>query len=210
MRVRPITPQGAVDEIVTRIDALTGPGGWTRVLVDGAAQADPGGWADALVDPLRIRGRPALRVCAEDFLRPASLRLEHGRHDPDAYYSDRLDIGSLRREVLDPLGAAGSGRVLPRLWDAETDRSPRAERVTLARGGVLLLHGSLLLGVGLPAELTVHLHLSAAALARRMPAELAWTLPAHQRYAEEAVPTEQADLTLLVDHPDRPALACPG
>jgi hypothetical protein len=207
MQVRPISPAAAIEELAERIDGATGPGGWTRVLVDGAAQADPAAWADALVAPLRVRGRPTLRISAEDFLRPASLRLEQGRHHPDAYYTDRLDIGALRREALDPLGAGGSGRVLPRFWDAEADRSPRAEPVTLRPGGVLLVDGSMLLGLGLPAELCVHLHLSESALARRMPAELTWTLPAHHRYAEEADPAHHADVVLLVDHPDRPALA---
>lgn len=206
MRVRPISPSAAVEELAERVDGVTGPGGWARVLVDGAAQAGPGTWADALVAPLRVRGRPTLRISAEDFLRPASLRLEHGRHDPDAYYTQRLDAGALRREALDPLGAGGSGRVLPRFWDAETDRSPRAEPVRLPPRGVLLVDGSMLLGLGLPAELCVHLHLSASALARRTPAEAAWTLPAYERYAEEADPTRYADVVLLVDHPDRPAL----
>jgi hypothetical protein len=209
MQVRPVSPSAAVAEFAERISGLAGPGGWTRVLVDGAAQADPAGWADALVAPLRLRGRPVLRLSAEDFLRPASVRLEHGRHDPDAFYQDRLDVGALRREALDPLGAGGSGQVLPRFWDAETDRSPRAEPVELPRGGVLVVDGSLLLGLGLPVELCVHLHLSEQALTRRTPAELAWTLPAYRRYAEEAAPTQTADAVLLVDHPDRPALATP-
>lgn len=206
MRVRPITPAAAIEEFAERITQTTGPGGWTRVVVDGAGPADPGGWADALQPPVRVRGRPTLRVSATDFLRPASLRLEHGRHDPDAYYTAWLDGAALRREVLDPLGAGGSGLVLPRFWDPRTDRSPRAEPVALPPGGVLLVDGSLLLGLHLPVELRIHLHLSVSALRRRMPAELAWTLPAHRRYAEEIRPVRRADLVLLVDHPDRPAV----
>lgn len=183
-----------------------GPGGWTRVVVDGAGPADPHSWADALQAQVRLRGRPTLRVSAADFLRPASLRLEHGRHDPDAFYTEWLDAAALRREALDPLGSGGSGLVLPRFWDSRTDRSPRATPVPLPSGGVLLVDGSLLLGVDLPVDLRVHLHLSDAALRRQMPAELAWTLPAHRRYAEEVRPVRRADLVLLVDHPDRPAV----
>ena len=73
----------------------------------------PGPLADALVDPLRVRGHPVVRVRAADQLRPASLRLERGRTDPDSFYDDWLDADGLRREVLDPLGpggAVGSGR----------------------------------------------------------------------------------------------------
>lgn len=195
-----------VAELADRIAALPPAGHTARVLLDGAPPADPAGWAAALVEPLRVLGRPVLRASAEDFLRPASLRLERGRTDPDAFYSERLDTGALARELLGPLGPGGSGRVLPRWWDAVADRSARAAYLTPPEGGVLLLDGTLLLGLGLPAELTVHLHLSGAALRRGTPAERTWTLPAYRRYIEEVAPERLADVVLRVDHPDRPAL----
>lgn len=206
-RRRPVTPNALVAELADRIAAAPAPGGWTRVVLDGAAPADPAGWADGLVAPLHVRGRPVLRVSAEDFLRPASLRLEYGRRDPDAYYTDRLDTGALLREVLDPLGPGGTGRVLPRFWDPTLDRHTRADYVALPPGGVLLLDGSLLLGWGLPAELRVHLELTEGALRRGLGEQWAWTLPAHRRYVEEVRPTERADVVVRVDNPDRPAVA---
>jgi hypothetical protein len=184
-----------------------GFGGALRVLVDGAAVAGPGRLADALVDPLRALGRAVLRVSAEGFLRPASVRLEHGRTDPDAYYTDRLDFAALRREVLDPLAPGGSGRYLPSLWDPVTDRATRAGYAQAPDGAVLLLDGSLLLGRGLPAELTVHMRLSAGALTRRMPAGEAWALPAYGRYEDEVGPGGIADVTLRMDDPRHPALS---
>jgi hypothetical protein len=95
--------------------------------------------------------------------------------------------------------------VLPRLWDAVVDRAYRDERVELAANGVVLLSGALLLGRGLPAELTVHLRMSAAALARRLDPALAWTLPAYARYDAEYDPAG-ADVLVLADDPARPAL----
>lgn len=172
------------------------------VLVDGAPPAEPGRWAEALVGPLQERGRPVLRASAEDFLRPASLRLEHGRTDADAFYSDRLDTGALSRELL---GAGGSGRVLPRWWDVTADRSARASYVMVAPGTVLLIDGTMLLGLGLAAELVVHLHLSAAALRRGTPTELAWTLPAYARYAEEVDPERLADVVVRPPSGRRPS-----
>lgn len=47
-----------------------------------------------------------MRISADDFLRPASLRFERGKQDPDARYTDWLDLGALRREVLDPVSLA--------------------------------------------------------------------------------------------------------
>ncbi|MGW1177968.1 uridine kinase [Kitasatospora sp. NPDC002543] len=207
MQVRPISPDNLAELLADRIAALPGAGGrYLRVAVDGAAAARPEALADALVDPLRLRGLPALRVSAAGFLRPASIRLEYGHHDADAFHDLWLDDGALAREVLDPLEPGGSGRVLPSLRDPVADRSTRAPYTELPPGGVLLLDGALLLGRWLPLELTVHLALGPAALARRTPADEQWTLPAFARYETETVPAEAADVTVRVDDPRHPAL----
>ncbi|MFB9840407.1 uridine kinase, partial [Actinoallomurus acaciae] len=100
----------------------------------------------------------------------------------------------------------GTGRVLPALWDRDTDRAVRAAYVTLPPGGVVLVDGALLLGRGLPFDLAVHLWLSPAALRRKVAAGETWTLPAYERYEHEADPAGTADLVVRMDHPDRPAL----
>ncbi|MFF8770409.1 uridine kinase [Kitasatospora sp. NPDC015120] len=207
MSIRPISPDRLVELLADRITALPGAGDrWLRVAVDGAAAARPEVLADALVEPLRLRGLPALRVSAAGFLRPASVRLEYGRYDADAFHDLWLDDGALLREVLDPLEPGGSGRVLPSLWDPVTDRATRAPYTELAPGGVLLLDGALLLGRWLPLELTVHLALSPAALARRTAPQEQWTLPAFARYEAETGPAGAADLTVRLDDPRHPAL----
>jgi hypothetical protein len=203
--VRPTSSDGLRAELADTLGAQH-PDRWLRVAVDGAPPTHPDELADDLVDVMRLRGRPILRVRADDFLRPASLRFEHGRTDPDALWSDWLDVGGLAREVLDPLGPGGSGRVLPALWDARTDRASRADYVALPPGGVLLVAGSLLLGRGLAFDLTVHLAMSAAALTRHTPPEQQWTLPAYQRYADRVGPDRHADVVVLMDHPNRPAI----
>ncbi|GGL38825.1 uridine kinase [Planomonospora parontospora] len=205
MRVRPISMSSLAEELADRIAAAPADS-WVRVAVDGAPAARPGDLADALAGPLRLRGREAMRVSAWDFLRPASLRFEHGRTDPDAFYEDWLDAGGLTREVLAPLDPGGSGRVLPSLWNKATDRATRAPYVTLPPGAVLLLDGALLLGRWLPFDLTVHLRLSSGALARRTDPELHWTLPAYERYEQEAEPAGTADVVVRVDDPRHPAV----
>ena len=206
MRYRPISFERLAAELVDRVLALPGTP-WVRIAVDGAAGT--AGLADKMVDPLRVNGRPAIRVSTVDFLRPASLRFERGKRDPDARYENWLDEGALRREVLDPLGAGGTGRVLPALWDAERDRSRRLDRLELAPGGVLIADGELLLGRGLPFELTVHLSLSDGALRRRLPEDEHWALPAFARYADEVRPAEVADVLVRADDPRHPAVAEP-
>jgi hypothetical protein len=205
VKVRAISPALLVEQIADRI-AREPRDAWVRVAVDGAPAAAPGRLADELVDPLRLRGRPVLRVSADDFLRPASLRLEFGRADPDVYYSEWLNTEALKREVFGPLAPGGTGRVLPSLWDAATDRATRADYVDLAVGGVLVLDGALLLGRGLPLDVTVHLSLSAAALERRVPSDQSWTIPAYQRYQDEVDPESAADFVVRMDDAKHPAM----
>jgi hypothetical protein len=196
VRVEPVSPEVVVARLVDRIvdglaaaRATDGPDRRWRVLLDGAPPTGPGALADALVEPLRARGHAAVRVAAGDFLRPAGVRFEHGREDPDALLDDALD---------------GDGRYLPALWDAARERSARAARVATAPGAVLLLDGGLLLGRWLPADLTVHLAVRPDTLARRTPAAEAWRLPAEERYRAEADPEGAADVVVRVDDPRRP------
>jgi hypothetical protein len=213
VQVRPVSPSALVEELAERImarDPTRDAARWQRVAIDGAPAAEPQRWAAALVEALRVRGRAALQVRAEDFLRPASLRFEFGRTNPDAFYAGWLDAAGLRREALDPLGPSGTGRVLPTLWNAATDRATRAAYVQLPPGGVLLVSGPLLLGAGLPFDITVHLAMSAAALARRTEPAQRWTLPAYERYAEEVAPSRFADVVVRVDDPRHPAVVDAG
>ncbi|MBO2465833.1 uridine kinase [Actinomadura violacea] len=205
MRARPITPERAVEEVCGLIaDAPRDV--WRRVAVDGAPAAEPWVLADALAGPLRAAGRDVVRASARDFLRPASLRYEFGREDPDVFYNEWLDVGGLMREVLGPLEPGGSGKVLPSLWDSARDRATRARYTAVQPGGVLLLDGALLLGRSLPFDVVVHLTMSPGALARRTPEEDSWTLLAFERYEREAAPLRTADVVLKTDDPRHPAL----
>lgn len=205
MQARPISPEMLVEQLADRLtgEPFDHP---LRVAVDGAPASRPEQLADALIDPIRLRGRPVQRVSSHDFLRPASVRLEHGREDPDAFYWTWLDSDALCREVLDPLGPGGNRRILPTFWDAARDRSHRAKYISLAQQEILLLDGALLLGRGLPLDFVVHVSLSPGAVARRTEETQRWTLPAFARYAEEVQPESIADVVVRADDPRRPAL----
>jgi hypothetical protein len=203
VQITPVTPDRLVDEVVELV--ATRPGR-VRLALDGPPPTHPLALAEQVADMLRTRGRATVVVNAGDFLRPASVRLEFGREDPDEFLDGWLDEGGLRREVLDPAGPHGSGRVLPRLWDAVADRAHRDRYIQLPDDGVVVLAGALLLGRGLPLDLAVHLRMSSAALARTLPTVEHWTLPAYARYADERAPESTADLLVLSDHPDRPAV----
>jgi len=155
--------------------------------------------ADSLVDGLAAAGRVPLRVRGGDYLRPAGERFEHGREDAEAFRDTWLDTGALRREVLE-----AGGTWLPALWDAARDRSARSARRPVPPGAVLLVDGLFLLGLGLPAELVVHVALSPAALLRRgVPT---WQLPAFASYDDQVRPGEQCDVLVRAEDPQRPAV----
>ncbi|HEX5200028.1 MAG TPA: uridine kinase [Actinoplanes sp.] len=205
MRVRPVSVEVLVEELADDLNRRK-PDNFLRVAIDGPEAAGPGRLADALIDPLRLRGHPVVRVNTNDFLRPASLRLEFGRDNPDTFYAGWFDEAGLAREVLDRAGPGGDGRVLTRLWNAETDRAARDPYHALAPGAVVVVSGPLLLGGGLAFDFAVHLEMSAAALRRRTPPDQQWTLPAFERYAAEVDPASFADVVLRVDDPKRPAM----
>ena len=200
--VQPSTPAGVVDAIVSLISSRPGR---LRVAIDGAPAADPVLLAKQVV--LELAPRNGLLVRADHFWRQASLRLEDGRHDADAWLDHWLDEAALRREVLEP--CATTGRVLPALRDPVTDRSLRTAHVELPPDGVVIVAGSVLLGRGLPFDGAVHVHLTQAALARRTPEDQSWTLPALARYERERNPAALADLVVRWDDPLRPALVRP-
>ncbi|OLT20118.1 uridine kinase [Pseudonocardia sp. CNS-139] len=203
MQITPISPERLAGEVAELVMARPGR---VRLAVDGPPAADPDTLGERVAERLRELGRATVLVRAADFLRPASVRLEFGREDPDELLDRWLDAAGLRREVLDPAAPDGSGRVLPRLWDATADRAYREPYVNLPATGVVILTGALLLGRGLPLDLTVHLHMTEAALTRHTPQPTRWTLPAYTRYEKEHTPTTAADLVILSDHPHRPAL----
>ncbi|MCP9959395.1 uridine kinase [Streptomyces sudanensis] len=205
MRLEPITWERLAGALAGHLAGLAPADGsrWLKAAVDGAPAARPGELAEAVAQALRLRGRDVLPIATSGFLRPASLRFEYGREDPDTYYGGWFDTGALWREVFGPLEPGGDGRVLPDLWDPAVDRATRSPHRELAPGGVLLLHGPFLLGQWFPFDLTVHLRLSRAALARRTPER--WTLPAFDRYEEEVAPADAADVVVRADDPRRPA-----
>ena len=204
---RPLSPEVLVERLA---DTLAGrsPGHPLRVALDGPLMSDsPLRLAEPLAAALRLRGRPVVVVDAAGFLRPASLRLERGRDDPDAFYEDWLDVPGLQREALGPLAPGGDRRYLPALWDAGRDRATRAGYEVAPADAVALVRGWFLLCFPSSFDVTISCWLSPAARARQVPPEVAGReLPAYDRYDEEARPTERADVVVRCDDPRHPAV----
>ena len=196
---RPISPEALAEAVSDRARALRAP---AVIAVDGAGATRPGTLAAAATERLRSAGVPVVHLESRWFWRDASVRLEYGHQDVDAYL-DWLDASALRREVLDPMHEHGA--YLPSLRDPATNRATRALPELLGPRGVVIVSGPMLLRHGLPFDRTVHLWASPAALARRTPEAEAWTLPAFARYDRESLPASHADVVVRCDDPRHPA-----
>ncbi|WP_420124447.1 uridine kinase [Nakamurella sp.] len=205
MRFRPLTPALLARDLADHIDRRPEPR--PRVGIDGFAETGADGLADAVGERLRELGRPVIRASTRWWWRAASLRLELGRTDPDMLLYGWVDGGALRRELLDPVAAAAPGGYLPRLRDPATDRAIRDERRPVREGTIVLIDGPFLLADPDGLDAVVHLRLSPAALARALPADRQWWVPAYERYVADERPAARADATVTYDHPAAPAIA---
>ena len=204
MRFTPLTPERLVSDLADWIVDL--PQEHPRVGIDGAAEIGATALADAIARRLAELGRPGLRASTSWWWRPASLRLELGRTDTDMLLGGWVDGAALRRELLDPLGPAGSGNHLLRLRDPMTDRSVRDARFAAPPRAVLLLDGPFLLADQLPLDAVVHLQTSRSTLARALPADRQWWLDGFDRYRTEDA-LEGLAAVIAYDHPRAPAIA---
>lgn len=198
-RFEPITPQGLVQLCTDRCADLDGI---AVVGVDGAPAAGPDVLASEIVDGLRARGRAAAVVRTSDYLRPASLRLEYGRSDPESYRESWFDFAAIGREVVDAVRT--HRRWLPRLWDPVRDRSFRDEHEHATDSQIIVLAGPMLRTQALDLDLVIHLAMSEGALRRRTPDAEQWTI---EPLLDDDAYAPTADLEVRYDHPDRPALA---
>lgn len=181
-----------------------------RIGLDGLAECGSDTLAEEIAAELSIIGRPTVRVSTAWWWRPAALRLEHGREDVESLLSGWVDVGALRREVLNPLGPVGTGGHLTRLRDPGTDRSIRQSRAGAADSTVLLASGPFLLTHELPWEGVIHLQVSPATVARALPPERRWWVGGYLRYLNEFQPSVTADVVVSYDHPATPAVRWSG
>jgi hypothetical protein len=180
-----------------------------RVGIEGPVAADTEALADGVAAELDARAVPVARVRGQEFLRARSLRLERGADDPDTFLDGWYDLAALRREVLDPLGPGGSREWLPGLRDPVTDRPLRRPRVPAPPGAIAVVDAPFLARweVADAVDLLVHLDVSPAARARRVPpSDQARVLPAWERYLEWFDPVSSAAFVVRYDGPGHPAL----
>ena len=148
-----------------------------------------------------------MRIVASDCSNHSPYGTSTAAPSRSAFYEDWLDVAALNREALRAVVRRRQRPVRTAPWDATSDQGragQRARRATLR--GCFCSPARSCSAVDSRCDLTVHLAMSAAALARRTPADLAWTLPASTRYADEVAPAEWADVVVRLDDPRHPAV----
>lgn len=192
----------SADKLPTLLADMIGRQGWRVVGLDADPVLGVPAVAAEIGDLLRQVGRPVLIADTADWWRPASIRLEFGL-DPTAALSGWFDDNALMRELIRPLRSGSP--VLTRFWDPVRDRSFRDRPQPVPDDAVLVLCGPFLQYLFLELDAVIRFSVSERTLARRLPADRQWWLPAHRTY-REACPDTDVDVLVAYDHPATPAL----
>ncbi|MGC4878631.1 uridylate kinase [Micromonospora sp. DT43] len=192
----------------------------TRVAIDGPPAAGKTTLADELAGILRDLGRHVIRATIDDFLFPRAQRYPRGEYSAEGCYFDAHDHGSLNRVLLDPLGPGGDRRFQPAVYDHTADAVVSPPVTTAPADAVLLFDGVFLMRPELIDRWDLRVFVSTALDAtvdravlreRRVPSrvevERRWReryIPAQQLYNAMVRPTENVDIIVRNDDPQRP------
>jgi uridine kinase len=118
--------------------------GIVRVGIDGVDGAGKTMLADELRDVMAASGRPLIRSTVDGFHNPRVVRYRRGRSSPEGFFRDSYDYATLRRVLLDPLGAGGTGRFRRAVFDVDRDEPVHSAEEQAAPGSILLFDGMFL------------------------------------------------------------------
>lgn len=193
-----------------------------RVAIDGPDAAGKTTLADELAGRL-APARPVIRLSADWFHHPASVRHRRGPLSPEGYYRDSFDHDTIAGAVLRPLGPGGDGWYLPGVFDYRTDRAVRAALRPAPPGAVLLFDGVFLLRPELRAgwDVSIYLHVGEdVTVDRALARDVALLgsvdvieeryrrryLPGQRLYRDEAHPAQRADIVMDMTDPLAPVI----
>lgn len=111
------------------------------VAVDGVDGAGKSVFCDQLAETLTMLDRPVIRASVDDFHHPRAHRYQRGRQSPSGFWLDSFDYAALRRELLDPLRAGGTGRYRAAVHDVVSDAALDLPAALAPPGAVLVLDG---------------------------------------------------------------------
>lgn len=112
-----------------------------RIGIDGVDASGKTSLADELVAPLAGEGRPVVRASIDRFHRPRAERYERGRQSPEGYFRDSFQLDRIVRDLLLPLGPAGSRQVKRAVFDYRNDSPVQLPEEDVPANAILLFDG---------------------------------------------------------------------
>ena len=113
----------------------------TRVAIDGVDAAGKTTLADELIAPLSATGRQIIRASVDGFHRPRAVRYRRGTDSAEGYFLDSFDYAALQKELLDPLGPAGTRWFRSAVFDYRSDQPVNGPPRAAAIDAILLFDG---------------------------------------------------------------------
>jgi uridine kinase len=115
--------------------------GRLRVGIDGLTAAGKTSFGHELAQRISRAGRPVLRASLDDFKKPWRDRHLYDRESGEGYYRNAFDYAAVRRLLLEPAGAAGSGDCSLCSIDPLTQIDHSSEITPAAADAVLIVDG---------------------------------------------------------------------
>jgi len=112
-----------------------------RLGIDGVDASGKTILADELVAPLTATGRRVLRASIDGFHRPRAERYKLGRQSPEGYFRDSFQLDRIVRDLLAPLGPAGSRRIKRAVFDYRSDSPVYLPEEDVPADAILLFDG---------------------------------------------------------------------
>jgi len=137
----PASPaRAALLERATGLVSAAGAGR-VRVAVDGFTAAGKTSFGHELAERVSRTGRPVLRASLDDFKRPWRDRHLYDRESGEGYYRNAFDYAAVKRLLLEPAGARGSGACALCSIDPLTQVDHSAVVTPAAADAVLIVDG---------------------------------------------------------------------
>ena len=194
-----------------------------RVAIDGVDASGKTTFTDALAESLKATPRQIIRASVDDFHLPRAIRHRRGSLSPKGFYQDSFDYPALIKNLLKPLGPAGTRRYQTKVFDLDSDCAASSEIRLAHDGAILLMDGIFLLRPKLVPywDLTVYLHANfsntltrgvkrdAELFGSKQEAEHRYQIryiPGQKLYHAEAHPFDRADIVIDNNHLDDPEI----
>lgn len=113
-----------------------------RVGVDGITASGKSTFVRELSDLLSLSHRKVITTTLDGFHNPRIKRYERGRESAEGYYYDAFNYNEIIKQLLIPLGKAGSLLFKTQVFDLKTDKPIESKPMIATENSILVVDGS--------------------------------------------------------------------